>query len=129
MGEQVLVINHNTGLLSLVQIMLEKAGYAVLKASSIHMAWKLLETQEPQMIILDTHMPEEDSTALCRQIRAGSGMEHVPILILAERYDQHGVAEGLEAGADDYLYKPILHHDLIDKIHSLLKHNGRELQR
>jgi DNA-binding response OmpR family regulator len=120
MGEQVLVINHNTGLLSLVQIMLEKAGYIVLKATSVSMACKLLETQEPQMVILDINMPEQDSLALCKHIRSQSGMGNIPILILAERYDRHGVTEGLEAGASDYLYKPILHHDLIDKTRLLV---------
>jgi DNA-binding response OmpR family regulator len=120
MSKQVLVVNHNTGLLSLVQIMLEQAGYIALKASSIPMAWKLLEAQQPHLVILDINMPEQDSIALCKQIRSQSGMKHVPVLVLADRYDRQGVTESLQAGANDFLYKPILHHDLIDKAHLLL---------
>lgn len=124
MGEQVLIVNHNTGLLSLVQIMLEKAGFIALKASNIAIAWKMLESQQPEMVILDINMPEQDSVALCKQIRSSSNIKHVPVLILAERYDRHGVSEGLQAGANDFLYKPILHHDLIDKTHLLLANSN-----
>ena len=72
------------------------------------------------MVILDINMPEQDSVALCKQIRSSPNIKHVPVLILAERYDRHGINEGIQAGANDFLYKPILHHDLIDKTHLLL---------
>jgi two-component system phosphate regulon response regulator PhoB len=72
------------------------------------------------MIILDVMMPGMDGIELCRTIRRRPTGQEMPILILSARGDAESVMRGMDAGATDYLPKPILHHDLVAKVRTLL---------
>ncbi|HRF97439.1 MAG TPA: response regulator, partial [Aggregatilineales bacterium] len=66
-------------------------------------------------------MPGMDGIELCRVIRHRELTEGTPVLILSARGDAESVMRGMEAGATDYLPKPILHHDLVSKVRSILE--------
>lgn len=124
MVTRIMVVDDEVGALTLIGIMLERGGFEVLKAGDAYAALSLLATETPDMIILDVMMPGMDGIELCRQIRAASPTQNTPVLILSARGDAEAVQQGMAAGADDYLSKPILHHDLISKVRELLKMNG-----
>jgi two-component system response regulator MtrA len=65
-------------------------------------------------------MPGMDGIELCRVIRDRDDTGMTPVLILSARGDAESVMKGMEAGANDYLPKPILHHDLVAKVRSML---------
>ena len=65
-------------------------------------------------------MPGIDGIELCEIIRKREDTLNVPVLILSARGDADSVMRGMEAGANDYLPKPILHHDLVSKVRSIL---------
>jgi DNA-binding response OmpR family regulator len=120
MKKTVLVVDDEIGALTLVGIMLERGGFNVLKAKDAASALAVLDQNTPDLIILDVMMPGTDGITLCGIIRRRPDTAHTPVLILSARGDAESVMAGMEAGANDYLPKPILHHDLVAKVRSIL---------
>jgi len=120
MKKTVLVVDDELGALTLIGIMLERGGFNVLKAKDAQAALATLDQQTPDLIILDVMMPGVNGIELCRVIRARAETAKTPIVILSARGDAESVMHGMEAGANDYLPKPILHHDLVAKVRAIL---------
>jgi len=120
MKKHILVVDDEIGALTLIGIMLERGGFSVLKAKDANSALAVLDQQTPDMIILDVMMPGMDGIELCGVIRERTDTVTTPVLILSARGDAESVMRGMEAGANDYLPKPILHHDLVAKVRSML---------
>ncbi|WP_216360829.1 HDOD domain-containing protein, partial [Acidithiobacillus marinus] len=115
--------NHNTLLLvddqasdrALLQRTLEPAGYHTLQASSADEAFTLIYKNAPRIILLDWVMPEINGLDLCRRLRREFG-HRLYIVILTAHYNQSYAVEALEAGANDYLSKPIDRNTLLAKL-------------
>jgi DNA-binding response OmpR family regulator len=120
MKKRILVVDDEVGALTLIGIMLERGGFNVLKAKDAHDALAVLDQNQPDLIILDVMMPGMDGIELCGVIRRRPDTQDIPVLILSARNDADSVMRGMEAGADDYLPKPILHHDLVAKVRGML---------
>jgi DNA-binding response OmpR family regulator len=120
MKKNVLVVDDEIGALTLIGIMLERGGFNVLKAKDADAALAILDQNTPDLIILDVMMPGTDGIELCGIIREREDTSSIPVLILSARGDADSVMRGMEAGANDYLPKPILHHDLVSKVRSIL---------
>ena len=120
MKKHILVVDDEIGALTLIGIMLERGGFTVLKAKDADAALAVLNQNTPDMIILDVMMPGMDGIELCSEIRERNDTAHTPVLILSARGDAESVMRGMEAGANDYLPKPILHHDLVTKVRTML---------
>jgi|SRR5262245_15338309 DNA-binding response OmpR family regulator len=127
MKKHILVVDDEIGALTLIGIMLERGGFGVLKAKDAKSALSVLDESVPDLIILDVMMPGMDGIELCRVIRQRAAMQKIPILILSARGDAESIIRGIEAGANDYLPKPILHHDLVSKVRAMLGQNGMEV--
>jgi DNA-binding response OmpR family regulator len=120
MKKNVLVVDDEIGALTLIGIMLERGGFNVLKAKDADAALAILDQNTPDLIILDVMMPGIDGIELCEIIRQRDDTSSIPVLILSARGDADSVMRGMEAGANDYLPKPILHHDLVSKVRLIL---------
>lgn len=126
MKRHILVVDDEIGALTLIGIMLERGGFNVLKARDANAALAILDENEPDLIILDVMMPGMDGIQLCQVIRSRAETARTPVLILSARGDAESIIRGIEAGANDYLPKPILHHDLVSKVRSMLGENVAE---
>jgi DNA-binding response OmpR family regulator len=126
MKKQILVVDDEIGALTLIGIMLERGGFSVLKAKDGKTALAVLDQNTPDLIILDVMMPGMNGIELCRVVRERTDTAHTPVLILSARGDAESIMRGIEAGANDYLPKPILHHDLVAKVRLMLGDNGHE---
>ncbi|MCA9902845.1 MAG: response regulator [Anaerolineae bacterium] len=120
MKRQILVVDDEIGALTLIGIMLERGGFNVMKARDATSALAQLDESDPDLIILDVMMPGMDGIELCGVIRQREATVKTPIIILSARGDADAIIRGIEAGANDYLLKPILHHDLVSKIRTML---------
>ena len=126
MKRDILIVDDEIGALTLIGIMLERGGFNVLKARDANSALSVLEENNPDLIILDVMMPGMDGIELCQVIRKRDATTKTPVLILSARGDAESIIRGIEAGANDYLPKPILHHDLVSKVRSMLGQNVAE---
>jgi DNA-binding response OmpR family regulator len=121
--KRILVVDDEIGALTLIGIMLDRGGFEVLKARDANQALETLDKDTPDLMILDVMMPGIDGIELCRMIRERKPTAETPILILSARGDAESVMRGMDAGATDYLPKPILHHDLVAKVRNMLNMN------
>ncbi len=121
MKKHILVVEDEISALTLLGIMLERGGFSVLKAKDADSALAVLDKEIPDLIILDVMMEGSiDGIDLCEIIRGRDDIGNVPVLILSARGDADSVMRGMEAGANDYLPKPILHHDLVRTARKML---------
>jgi len=126
MKQNILVVDDEAGARTLIGIMLERGGFVVQKAANAFEALAALDENVPDLIILDVMMPEMDGIELCQLIRQRDATRKTPVLILSARGDAQSIIRGIEAGANDYLPKPILHNDLVAKVRSMLGYNVAE---
>lgn len=126
MKRHILVVDDEIGALTLIGIMLERGGFEVLKARDAKAALAILDESSPDLIILDVMMPGMDGIELCHLIRSREATRQTPVLILSARGDAQSIIRGMDAGANDYLPKPILHNDLVAKVRAMLGHNVAE---
>jgi diguanylate cyclase (GGDEF)-like protein len=111
--DRVLIADDDAMSRKVLQSWLESWGYRVTVAENGTIAWDILQREDPpELLILDWVMPEIDGVELCRRIRA---REHGPyryILLATARNDKQDLVRGLDAGADDYLTKPLDRNEL-----------------
>ncbi len=100
---------------------LKSEGYSVLTATNGQKAIKKAKKEKPELIILDVMMPEMDGIEACEKIRKIPELEETIITFLTARSEDYSLVAGLEAGADDYISKPIKPKVLISKVKSLLR--------
>lgn len=93
-------------------------GCEVVEAGSGEEAFDLLETTRVDVVLLDLMLPGVDGLDVCRTLRARGDL---PIIIVSARADSADVIEGLEAGADDYVTKPLVASELAARIRALLR--------
>jgi DNA-binding response OmpR family regulator len=105
-GPLVLVADDDPDILQLVSLHLRKAGYAVVTATDGRQALDTVRERRPDLAIVDVRMPEIDGLELIRQIRADQRTSRMLLIALSARVREANIAEGFEAGADEYMEKP-----------------------
>ena len=117
-NETILVVDDEANIRDLARLYLEKDGYQVTIAQDGAQALRLVQENEPALIVLDLMLPEVDGWEVCRRVRADS---NVPILMLTARDDDIDKIVGLEMGADDYLIKPFNPRELVARVRAILR--------
>ena len=118
MGEKILIIDDDIGLLTLMRIGLEKEGFAVVTANGGADGLRKAYETHPDLILLDVMMPGMDGWTTCQRLRYVSD---TPIIMLTARSDRTDVCKGLTLGADDYLTKPCNFDELKARIQTVLR--------
>jgi len=116
----ILVVDDDPDTRVLVSLVLEDHGYRVSAVENAPAAWDFLQTELPDLILLDVMMPGEDGFTFVRRLRAHHPTASVPILMFTAKSLLDDKATGFQAGADDYLAKPVHPADLIARVRSLL---------
>ena len=120
----VLVADDDPDILNLVSLRLEKAGYEVVTAADGRQAFDLVCEQRPAAAILDVRMPEMDGLEVIRNIRADEQSKDMVVIALSARVREANIAEGLEAGADEYMQKPFSGKQLVELVEAKLPKKG-----
>ena len=121
---KVLLIENDSGLVDLLQLALEPVRMDLLVAKSIQESLDGILTRSPDIIIIDLNEQSEQNCQVCTEIRK---ITRIPILVLSPFDSPKIVATALNAGADDYLTKPIQLLELKARIESLIKRNHVKL--
>ena len=117
---KVLVIEDDPGIIEVVSLcfQLRWSGTTVISANNGNKGVGLVETESPDVVILDIGLPDIDGYQVLREIRRFSD---VPVLMLTVRGEDTDVAKGLELGADDYITKPFSHIELIARVQAVMR--------
>ena len=118
---KILLVDDEPDILEIVGYNLRSEGYQIFTAENGQDAIKVAKKQIPHLILLDIMMPEMDGIEACEKIRKISSLENVIIAFLTARGEDYSQVAGYEAGADDYITKPIKPKVLVSKIKSLLR--------
>ncbi|GIV35009.1 MAG: DNA-binding response regulator [Chitinophagales bacterium] len=123
---RILVVDDEPDILDFMQYNLRKEGYEVQTATHGREALEKALQFNPQLILLDIMMPVMDGIETCRELRAIAQLKGVMIAFLTARNEDYSQIAGLDAGADDYITKPIKPRVLISRIKALLRRWGGE---
>ena len=117
----ILLVDDEPDILEIVGYNLSAEGYNVVTAENGAEAVKKAKKKKPQLIILDVMMPEMDGIEACEQIRKIPDLQNTIITFLTARGEDYSQVAGFDAGADDYITKPIRPKVLVSKVKALLR--------
>jgi two-component system alkaline phosphatase synthesis response regulator PhoP len=118
---KILLVDDEPDILEIVGYNLSQEGYKILKASNGKEAIEIAKKELPNLILLDVMMPVMDGIEACENIRKIPELSNVIITFLTARSEEYSQVAGLEAGADDYIAKPIKPKLLVSKVKALLR--------
>lgn len=118
---KILLVDDEPDILEIVGYNLSNEGYQIIKAENGTQAVKKAKKELPHLIILDVMMPEMDGIEACEIIRKNLDLKDTIITFLTARGEDYSQVAGFDAGADDYITKPIKPKVLVSKVKALLR--------
>ena len=128
MSAHILVVDDEADLLMSLDYSLKQLGFSVATAQSGRQCLLALQTQRPDLIVLDLQLPDFSGTEICRKLKGDPQTAAIPILMLTAKGEEEDRLSGLEAGANDYVLKPFSTRELGLRIKSLLRRVARNQQ-
>jgi two-component system alkaline phosphatase synthesis response regulator PhoP len=126
MQKSILIVDDEEDIREILQYNLDKEGFKTQVASNGVQALEIAKSMKPDLILLDVMMPEMDGMEVCESLRNTPGFENTLICFLTARNEDYSQVAGLDAGADDYISKPIKTRLLISRINALFRRNRIE---
>jgi two-component system alkaline phosphatase synthesis response regulator PhoP len=120
-GHTILLVDDEADILEFLSYNLRKEGYKVFTASDGEEGVRMTQQIQPSLILMDIMMPKMDGIEACQFIRKDLNLQQPIIAFLTSRAEDYAQIAGFEAGADDYITKPIRPRLLISKVESLLR--------
>ncbi|HEY9694080.1 MAG TPA: hybrid sensor histidine kinase/response regulator [Oculatellaceae cyanobacterium] len=117
----ILIVDDEPENFDIIRLLLLKEKYNLHYATGGQEALNILESISPDVILLDVMMPEMDGLEVCKQIKANTNWQHIPIIIVTALNSKEDLARCLDAGADDFLSKPVSGIELRARIRSMLR--------
>ena len=121
MAVSVLIVEDDRNIAELLQMYLEKEGYAVTTAGDGGKGLEKFRAIKPDLVLLDVMMPVMDGWSVCKAIRAES---QTPIIMLTAKGETEDKVSGLKNGADDYITKPFEMKEVLARIEAVLRRSG-----
>jgi two-component system alkaline phosphatase synthesis response regulator PhoP len=121
MPPKILIVDDEPDILEFIKYLLEREDYQVETASNGTEAIQKSKSFKPELILMDVMMPVMDGIEACRQIKLHSESKNTFIMFLTARSEEYSEIAGFEAGADDYINKPVKPRVLLSRIKAILK--------
>ncbi len=118
---RILVVDDNPMNVDITHACLSTQGYEIVTAADGDAALTMAVAHIPDLILLDVMMPKRDGFDVCRTLKADHLLPFIPIILVTARADSEDIVSGLEAGADEYLTKPVDHVALVARVRSMLR--------
>jgi len=118
---RILIVDYNENNQAILAARLSAQGYATAEGCDGVEALEAARGEAPDLILLDVEMPRMDGLEACRRMRNDASLGFVPIILVTARADSKDVVAGLEAGADEYLTKPVDQQALVARVRSMLR--------
>ena len=126
MAVTVLIVEDDKNIAELLQMYLEKEGFAVALAADGGQGVSKFRSIKPDLVLLDLMLPVMDGWAVCRTIRAES---QIPIIMLTAKGETSDKVAGLKGGADDYITKPFEMKEVLARIEAVLRRSGSAMEK
>ena len=120
MPQTILVVEDEPNIVESLSFLMKKAGFIVRVARDGNTAIRTIESEAPDLVLLDIMMPRRDGYEVCRTIRANPDWDHVRIIMLSAKGRDLDRRKGLELGADDYITKPFSTREIVQRVHEIL---------
>ena len=120
-GQRILVVEDDKHISKLVKYNLEKAGFECTVTITGEEAFKVLDKEPIELIILDIMLPKMDGFQACKQIKQDKKFSHIPIIMLTAKGEEVDRVVGFELGVDDYVVKPFSPRELVLRVKAILK--------
>jgi class 3 adenylate cyclase len=117
----ILIADDNPMNLDILRTRLAIHGYELLAAADGEEALAVARERQPDLILLDIMMPKMDGIEVCRHLKADASLPFMPIIMVTAKADSKDIVAGLEAGADEYLTKPVDQAALVARVKSMLR--------
>ena len=118
---RILIVDDTPANVEILQMRLAAHGYEILTAGDGEEALEIIGDQRPDLILLDIMMPKIDGIEVCRRVKADDALPFIPIILVTSKADPKDIVAGLEAGAEEYLTKPVEHTALVARVKSMLR--------
>ena len=118
---RLLVADDNPLNVDILRTRLSVQGYEVLTASEGVTALALARKEQPDLLLLDIMMPGLDGLEVCRRLKTDPALPFMPVILVTAKADSRDVVAGLDAGADEYLPKPVDQAALVARVRSMLR--------
>ncbi len=118
---RILIVDDNETNRDILRTRLGPEGYELMEASDGEEALSVARQHHPDLILLDVMMPKIDGFEVCRQLKSDAGMPFIPVILVTAKTDTKDIVAGLEAGADEYLTKPVNQSALVARVKSMLR--------
>lgn len=122
----ILIVEDEKDIQELVRYNLSKEGYRVICADSGEAGLKMVQSQHPNLVVLDLMLPGVDGLEVCRRMKRDSATAHIPIIMLTAKGDESDIVTGLEMGADDYVTKPFNLKVFLVRVRTVLRRSKSE---
>ena len=122
---KVLIIDDDPQVLLSLEISLEPWGFEIATLDKSTQFWEVLESVEPDILVLDIDMPDLNGIELCQILRSDRYWQHLPVLFLSVHQDEHTQNQAFNIGADDYICKPVTGSILANRILNRLRRSRR----
>ena len=120
MSWSVLIVDDEPLMQDMLRLMLEPAGFRVTSAEHGVEALEKIQESKPDIVLLDVMMPHMDGITVCKKLRSDPKTAALPVIMLSGKTHLNAVEEGLDAGANRYLSKPMSRADLIKNLKEVL---------
>jgi putative two-component system response regulator len=117
----VLVVDDEPGNVQLLKTLLTREGYSVVTASDGEEALEMIASSHPDLVLMDVMMPKLSGYAVCQQIKRNPITRLTPVVLITALHERERKIEGINAGADDFLTKPVDPHELKARARSLVR--------
>ncbi len=121
MSVTILLVEDEAAIREMLRYALEKQSYQVVEAADSKEARQKLMTQRPDLIVVDWMMPGESGVDFIRRLKRDEVLAEIPCMMLTARVEESDKVHGLEAGADDYMVKPVAIREFQARIKALLR--------
>jgi pilus assembly protein CpaE len=126
MARKILIVDDDLESVKLIGVMLERHGYLIAAAQTGAQALARVQSENPDLVILDIMVPDMDGYEVCRQIRADPATADLPIIMFTAKTQLDDKVAGFKAGADDYLVKPVHPNELVSRVEAVLLRSSRQ---